>query len=315
MVSVVIPVYNVKDYLTRCVHSVINQTYKDLEIILVDDGSTDGCSTICDNLMTQDNRIVTIHKTNGGLSDARNVGTSAANGDFVFYLDSDDFIDENAIEELVKCQKKSNCELVISNYFYTYEDHEDVAKFEFNDNEILDRTEAMEALVTGKIQNFAWGKLINREIALNCKFPNNKLFEDVYWTHNVIHKTDKVALLSIPTVHYYQRNSSISYSFTIRSLDILEGWTERLNFINENYPNIKFGYLKTLALQYLQIVWIAVTKLKTDRKTAIDKLRKFNAKTKLQNYTFAKNKKLIILFDKSVFIYLIFAIFCKIIGR
>lgn len=314
MVSVIIPVYNVKNYLIRCVASVLNQTYKELEIILVDDGSTDGSSILCDSLKKKDNRIVVTHKANGGLSDARNVGTAVAKGDFVFYLDSDDFIDENAIEELVKFQKNSNCELVISNYYYTYKDREVVAKFEFKDHTILDKTEAMEALVTGKIQNFAWGKLINREIALNCKFPYGRLFEDVFWFHNILNECSKVAIVNRAIVHYYQRSDSISFGFNVSNLDILDGFKERKNFLDEKYPNLVEMYLQFVSKQFINLSWFVITKLKKNKKNAFDKLTKFASETNLINYFDEHNKKVVSLLFVSPFLFSLRMIIDKIIN-
>ena len=116
LVSVIIPVYNVEKYLEKCVLSVLNQTYKNLEIILVDDGSTDSSSELCEKLKTLDNRIIVVHKINGGLSDARNAGLNVCKGDYIFFLDSDDYIKSNTIEILTNIMYKDNSDLVL---FYT----------------------------------------------------------------------------------------------------------------------------------------------------------------------------------------------------
>ena len=168
-ISVIIPIYNVKPYLKQCIDSVVAQTYYDIQIILVDDGSTDGSSGICDEYSKRDRRILVIHKENGGLSDARNVGTKAADGNFIFYLDSDDFIEKNTIELMMTELQTHNSDIVVANYYYTYPKSETVAETVFNKTTLLNTHEAMEALVKGDLQTFAWGKLISSDIA-KCFF-------------------------------------------------------------------------------------------------------------------------------------------------
>lgn len=314
MVSVIIPVYNVKEYLKRCVNSVLNQSYKSLQIILVDDGSTDGSGIICDEFKNQDSRVKVIHKTNGGLSDARNVGTDSANGDFVFYLDSDDYLENDAIESLVNIQEQYNCDIVLSNYYYTYEDHEDIAKCEFDEITILENKDAMEALVTGKIQNFAWGKLINREIALRCKFPYGKLFEDVFWFHNVLNECSSVIILNTAIVHYRQRNNSISSTFNISNLDILEGFKERKNFLDANYPYLVEKYLLFVSKQFFNLSWLVITRLKKEKRIAFFKLDSFASDTDLIKYVSEHDKKLIKLFFVSPFLFSLRMIYEKILN-
>lgn len=303
IVSVIIPVYNVKEYLRRCVNSVLNQSYKKLQIIMIDDGSTDGSEIICDEFKTQDSRVEVVHKTNGGLSDARNVGTAFANGDFVFYLDSDDYLENNAIESLVNIQEKYNCDIVLSNYYYTYEDHEDVAECEFDEITVLESKDAMEALVTGKIQNFAWGKLINRKIALRCIFPYGKLFEDVFWFHNVLNECSSVAILNWPIVHYRQRSNSISFNFNISNLDILEGFKGRKNFLDTNYPDLVEKYFLFVSKQFFNLSWLVITKLKKEKKIAFFKLTSFASDTNLIKYLNKHDKKLIKLLFVSPFLF------------
>ena len=115
-VSVIIPIYNVQDYLHECVESIVQQTYKNLEIILVDDGSPDACPTLCDEWERKDNRIITIHKKNGGLSDARNAGLHKASGDYVLYVDSDDYLERDTIEWMISCAQSYEAEIVAFTY-------------------------------------------------------------------------------------------------------------------------------------------------------------------------------------------------------
>lgn len=259
MVSIVIPVYNVEKYLEDCVNSVISQTYRDLQIILVDDGSTDSSGDICDVFAEKDERIQVIHKKNGGLSEARNVGTAVSDGAFVFYLDSDDYLENDALQVLLRTQDQHRADVVVGNYFYTYDDHEDVAE---NKGQVLDKATSIKRLMSGEIQTFAWGKLVRAEIAKRHKFPVGLLFEDHFWTHLVFQDSDIIACIPQPLVHYRQRQNSISYTFTEKRLDIIKGWEARISFLQENYPEILPLYLERCAHDVVSLSWLTLTRMK-----------------------------------------------------
>lgn len=240
-VSIIIPVYNVKDYLEKCIESVVQQSYKNLEIIIVDDGSTDGSQFICDEFLKKDERIKVIHKMNGGLSDARNVGYSESTGKYIFFLDSDDWLVLNAIEILYNTLRMCEADIAVANYYYQY-DSKSVKANEIAETRVYDRQEAMEALLRNDlIKNFAWGKLYKRELLEKYKFPVGKLFEDVYWTHLIFNQAEKVVLVKEELVYYYQRSTSISYKFDIRKIHIVEGYLERRKFVAKEFP--EFLYL------------------------------------------------------------------------
>ncbi len=265
MVSIVIPIYNVEKYLEDCVNSVISQTYRDLQIILVDDGSTDSSGDICDVFAEKDERIQVIHKKNGGLSDARNEGTAASRGEFIFYLDSDDYLENNAVQVLLEYQNAHHADVVVGNYFYTYDDHEDVAANKETECQVLDKTDTIRQLMSGDIQTFAWGKLVRAEIAKQHEFPVGMLFEDHFWTHLVFQDSNVVACIPQPLVHYRQRQSSISYTFTEKRLDIIKGWEARILFLQEEYPELVEMYLERCAHDAVSLAWLILTKMKHNR--------------------------------------------------
>ena len=279
-ISVIIPVYNVEDYLTECVDSVLNQTYKNYEILLIDDGSTDKSSQICDAYSEKNNKINVIHTENKGLSAARNLGTEKAKGEYVFYLDSDDYVENNVLERMIKIVEQDNVDIVCGNFMYTYSDRTVIAIKEEKEYEVLDTYSAMEQLVKGeKIQNFAWGKLIKKEIAQNHKFPVGKLFEDMYWTHYVIDQAEKVAIDYKSFVYYRQRDNSISYSFNIKSLDQLDGMMQRKEFIEKRYPEFLKNYKEMMVKNSLNLAWCTVRYLKgNEQKSAVNRLRTFYLK-------------------------------------
>lgn len=314
-VSIIIPVYNVEAYLSQCVDSVLEQTHQNLQIILVDDGSTDGSGGICDWYAAKDSRVTVIHKENGGLSSARNAGLPEVSGDYVFYLDSDDYLDHDAVAVLLEAQNSSGAEAVVGSYLYTYEDREDVAPCSFLQDVTLSTWDAMEALAGGKLQNFAWGKLIRADIAKKHLFPEGKLFEDTFWTHHVFHECSSVCVLPRSIIHYRQRSSSISYSYTIKRLDVLEGWSERLRFFEEAYPELVPIYLKHLVPSILGIAWLTLTRMKKNRREAFKKLGTFSKTHGLEQCADRADKSLITALQRGAIVYGIRAVLRKIVGR
>ena len=241
-ISIIIPIYNVENYLAQCLDSIYSQLTPTMEVILVNDGSKDNSLAICQEYLKKYPGTILIDKKNGGLSDARNAGTEKATGKYVFYLDSDDWLVPNTLQQLYDFAEKNQCEVVQGNFYYAYNDYllfddrfikEDQAPF------VLDNNEAMKELIKNEyIKNFAWGKLILTSIAKKYPFPKGLFFEDAYWKHHIIHETTKYGVLSTPICYYRQREGSISGNFSIRNLDLLKGYEERMKFIKENYPNL-----------------------------------------------------------------------------
>lgn len=237
-VSIIIPVYNILSFLDKCLESVCDQTYKQLEIILVDDGSTDGSAIVCDRWNLSDNRIKVYHKKNGGLSDARNYGLSKATGSYIIYLDGDDWIATNAVEKLVHAAQKYHADFIQSSYYYAYKDYllvyDELANIiEYNKENAL-----KELISNGRIKNFAWGSLIKRELALQVPFIKGKYFEDSFWKYQVIDLSSKLIYVANPLFYYRQRSESISGNFTLKNIDLLIGTEKRLQFIQKKYPQL-----------------------------------------------------------------------------
>ena len=236
-ISVIVPIYKVEDYLHRCVDSIINQTYTNLEIILVDDGSPDNCPMICDEYAKKDSRIRVVHKKNGGLSDARNAGIDIATGEYIMFIDSDDFVDIEMMESMMKNMIDNNVDMVVCNIKYVYEDRE-VVKYNQADR-ILDRYEAMEEyLKDGVVQAVAWNKLYKKSLINDMRYKVGKTNEDEFFTYKVVDKTDKIYYNSRPFYNYIQRDSSIMGKYSLKRLDGVEASYERLNFIKERYPDL-----------------------------------------------------------------------------
>lgn len=179
LVSVIVPVYGTEAYLDRCVASITNQTYRNLEIILVDDGSTDHCPEMCDSWADVDGRIKVIHKINGGLSSARNVGIDSANGDYLYFLDSDDWIVPDLVERVMELFLIHKPDIVTFDCNRINEKGEIYATTENIKEGMLSKEEAVTELLKGNINNYAWNKMYKKEVFFNVRFPEGRAWEDM----------------------------------------------------------------------------------------------------------------------------------------
>ena len=240
MVSIVIPVYNVAEYLPRCLDSLLKQDYVgEMEIILVDDGSTDSSSSICKEFCNARPRAILIRQENKGLSEARNAGIMAANGEWLLFLDSDDWLAPNALSTLLSFAETHTSDIVIGSFYYAHEDHLlfDDRGFDIKEPFVLNREDAMRELLQQRyFKNFAWGKLYRTESAQKHLFRPGVYFEDAFWQHLMIDEVQRVGVIPKPLYYYRQRNDSISGTFSARNLDILKGNEERFRFIMDRYP-------------------------------------------------------------------------------
>lgn len=241
-VSIIIPIYNVEKYLKQCLDSLYPQTTPSMEVILVNDGSTDKSLEICKEYKEKYPSTIIINKENGGLSDARNAGTAIATGKYIYYLDSDDWLTSDALEQLYNFAEEHQCEVVQGNFFYAHIDHLLLDNRYIKEEQsgfILSRKEAMKELIKNEyIKNFAWGKLYLTSIAKKYPFKKGAYFEDAFWQHHIINEVNRYGVLPTPLYYYRQRENSISGNFSIRNLDLLKGYEERLKFIQKEFPEL-----------------------------------------------------------------------------
>ena len=239
-ISIIVPVYNVEKYLEKCLKSIISQTYKNLEIIVVNDGSIDNSLEICKKFEKIDKRIKVIDKENGGLSDARNAGLKIATGDYIGFVDSDDYISEDMFETLGKLLKEHNAEISIVSYYEMMDNRLlDVQKDGTLD--IMNKEEAIkELLIDKKIQSYAWNKLFKKEIFEGIIFPTGKNFEDIATTLLLFEKADKIVRLEEPKYFYLRRNDSIVGIRNYKTyLDYIEVIIDKYNYLKGKYPSIE----------------------------------------------------------------------------
>lgn len=209
MISIIIPVYNVKNYLDDCVQSILNQTYKNFEVILVDDGSTDGSAKICDYYANLDKRINCIHIKNTGVSNARNVGLNNAKGDYIAFCDSDDRYSVNFLLEMFRTIEKTKADIVICSYYYSNSEiNRPVQQGE--KSRFISREELLEKIfINNEIGGFVWNKLFKKAIIENIRFDTNlEICEDTDFICSVTQNNSKLYYLSEPLYFYTMRDNS-----------------------------------------------------------------------------------------------------------
>ncbi|MBQ1882144.1 MAG: glycosyltransferase family 2 protein [Bacteroidales bacterium] len=244
MISVIVPVYNVRPFLTEAIESVIAQSYTDWEMILVDDGSTDGCGEICDTYSSTDSRIKVIHQVNGGLSAARNAGLDICKGKYIAFLDSDDAYYPEALSESVKAMKEHDADIVEFNIRV----FETSGKLDTSTTKgirginkakegVYTKRETLSLQVAGSISTAVWNKLYKRRIWDGLRFSNGKNYEDMDIILQVLEKSERHCLLSDPLIAYRVRPDSISFT---KSLSNLKDYTQAFNnytgFIESHIP-------------------------------------------------------------------------------
>ena len=240
LISVIVPIYNVEAYLNRCVESIVKQTYQNLEIILVDDGSPDNCPKVCDEWSIKDSRIKVIHKKNGGLSDARNAGMEIASGEYISFIDSDDYIALDFFETLLSVMEKENSDIAECNVVKCYED----GRFERYSDDLAVTTFDTESALSGLIaenpfHQHVWNKLYKTQLVKDIPYAVGKLNEDEFWTYQAFGRAQNVSRINKTMYYYSQRSSSImGESYNIRRLDALEGKANRQKYIEERFPSL-----------------------------------------------------------------------------
>ena len=277
LISIIVPIYKVEKYLDKCIEAIVNQTYKNLEIILIDDGSTDNCPAICDKWAEKDNRIVVIHKENGGLSDARNAGIAVATGDYIGFVDSDDYIEPDMYEKLLGVIHATDSDIASCNLRVVYENGDET--YAYKDTDIInvfDTATAMSALIDDSLRQVVWNKLYKNEIVKKIPFDVGKCHEDEFWSYKAIGKASKVSLIEYTGYNYLQRKDSImGNSYSLKRLDAIEAKCLRQEYLNKNFPVWENQGLKDIIFTCVYHGQLALKYLKnTDKKTAIKQLKK-----------------------------------------
>ena len=243
LISVIVPIYNVEKYLTRAIDSICSQTYQNLEILLVEDGATDKSPQICDAYAEKDNRITVIHKENGGLSDARNTGLEHATGEYVAFIDSDDYIAGQFIEKLYHACIKTNSDMAICSYRESSSMENIFEKEEIdikmNEMEVLDRKELLfDMYEEYRKENtefiVSWNKLYRKSLWDNIRFPKGRIHEDEATTYKIYDKCSRGVYIKDKLYAYYLAEQSITrQSFSAKRMDWFTALKERIDFFEQ----------------------------------------------------------------------------------
>lgn len=259
MISVIVPIFNVKAYIYDCIVSILNQSYTEFELLLVDDGSTDGCSLICDEFLEKDHRVRVIHQENHGLSEARNTGINHSTGDFLTFIDSDDVVLPQFLEVLYQNLMETKADISVCGFCYIKEQEKAYDAKNMQQREKIRKLSGKEAvakIVCDQDTNYivAWGKLYRREIFETLRYPAGKCHEDEFTTYLAFDLADHVVYDRQPLYLYRKRTSSIMGAYKIRNLDKLEA-------LQEAYERLTGDLKNAAARRYVLAIQIAYYKL------------------------------------------------------
>ena len=320
LISVVVPIYNVENYLCRCVDSIISQTYSNIEIILVDDGSPDNCPKICDDYKKKDSRVVVVHKENGGLSDARNAGIKVMNGKYVTFIDSDDYVEKDYVEFLYNLIEKYNVKMSICSYKAIYDTGTILTQA--NDCEYtLTSSETLAKMLYHEDFNVStWAKLYEASLFEKVEFPKGKIFEDALTTYKLVDQCDRIAVSLVSKYNYMIRNNSIlTGAFSVKKLTLIDAYEEMGNYILKKYPNLSKAVTRSRVYTHISTLRQMVNckpKLKEKEKEYRKYILK-HGKIVLHDRRACKRDKIAILLlflGNNVFKYS-WIMYCKVTGR
>lgn len=254
-VSIVVPVYKVEKYLKRCLDSIITQTYNDIEVILVDDGSPDKSGKICEEYAAKYPYFKVIHQKNMGLSSARNSGTKNASGDYVTYIDSDDFVSPDYIEYLMGLIEKYDADVSIAYFVYQY-DNKPIKECRMESySECLTPIQALKRMNYGQGMTVtAWAKMYKRELVLRYPYPVGRLYEDVATTYKIVGDCQRIAYGNQQIYYWVQRLESIMHAtFNEKQYDGIISASEQLQYVKEKYPEAKDAAIYRYAAKCVEL--------------------------------------------------------------
>lgn len=233
LISIVVPVYNVEKYIEKCIVSIINQTYTNIEIIIVNDGTKDNSLEVIKKYINNDKRIRVINQENAGLSEARNTGIKNALGQYILFVDSDDFIDKKMVEKMYKKLQEDNSQIVMCNicrWDYLKDEELGFRENYYGEKEIFNNDEAVRALLLNKINGYAWNKLYDINLFKNIRYIKGILFEDMFTTFDLILKTNQVSVVKDKLYYYVSRDDSITKNMTKKAILDLN---HRIEYVSE----------------------------------------------------------------------------------
>lgn len=253
-ISVVVPVYNMEKYLNRCINSILNQTYENIEIILVNDGSVDKSSQICDEYSIKFSNVKVIHKENGGISTARNAGIKVATGDFIGFVDSDDWISSDMYEVLYSNLIKTKSDISMCNRIKISNENN---KFSLTKEELHTIIQGDDVLKTFLRNDMlaVWNKLFRKELIYDLTFPIGKIHEDIFFSFKAMERSKAIVLTNDQLYFYFTGNESITRSFLkMEDFNMLDEWNKVLNECVVNYKEMRNDVIVRKNISYLNLI-------------------------------------------------------------
>ncbi len=252
LISVVVPVYNVQKYLKKCINSIVGQSYKNLQIILIDDGSTDDSGIICDEYAKKYQNIEVVHKKNGGLSDARNVGIKKSKGKYITFIDSDDYVEPDYIFYLYSIICKYNVPVSVCRHIVHQEKSGVVIPKNHHESKWKKEKIFEDILYSRTYEVSAWGKLYETNLFKSIKFPVGKLFEDVATTYKIIDRCEYIGVGDGIKYHYIMRKGSIvNNKFTENHKYMITATLEMDKYLSKKYPSLKKACKRRMVYAYM----------------------------------------------------------------
>ena len=255
MISIIVPIYNVEKYLPTCICGILNQSYENIEILLIDDGSQDKSGEICDECAKKDDRIRVFHTENRGLSATRNLGLLEAKGDCIGFVDSDDWIEPDMYEVLLNKLIETSSDVCVCGYWS--EAGRNTKQFHCTDT-LYSGKEAITALIHGKIGNYTWNKLYRKELFDGVSFPAGRYYEDVDTLCEVLNNSSAVTVLDTPKYHYRQRSDSSTNGHSGKNLfDYADAYLARLDYLKDQNSQVfednKDEIFKSIAISFFRV--------------------------------------------------------------
>lgn len=280
-ISIIVPIYNTHQYLDRCIRSIIDQSFKNYELILVDDGSEDGCEEIYKKYKKLDDRIKIIKKVNGGLSSARNAGLNVAKGNYIGFVDSDDWINRSMYEQLYRLAVQNDADIVECEFKKMQNDINSMEKDDFQKNEeikVINNIEALNYLVTLGENHVkmvvSWNKLYKKNLFDKIRFPVGRIHEDEFTTYKLLYKSKRIVLVN-KKLYYYRQNPDgiMKRKFNVRRLDYLDALYEMLEFMKNIDNDMLYNLTVIRYISYLKTYYFKCSDLLDENEVIIKKLR------------------------------------------
>lgn len=305
VISIIVPIYNVEHYLRECLESILNQTFKQFELILVNDGSSDKSGKICAEYAKLDNRVILINKNYGGVSSARNTGLAIAKGEYIGFVDSDDYIHKDMYKDLYELCNKTNSDISISKLGREVNGEVINKEKEFFIKE-MDNSEAMKELFKGILYRFSLcNKLFKKKCFNGIQFPEGRIHEDLSTTYRLFANSNKATYINkIGYIYVKRENSILTTRFSEKRMDAFIGWEEIIRFMNSNYTNLEEEYMSCFAFAVTDYIYYALNQ-------AQDKVQLNHYLRLIQSYgrkhygKIVKNKRVSIKSKYSIFFLLI----------